>query len=162
MPGDQSAPGRKGWDISRSHVPNLEDFLQGLYISQFVSAEPTSAQFSALSARVAANSAKVAVTSATVTSNLLSVLSQAVSVLSQQISVVSQQVSVLSNRVSVVSSLVSSISQAISIFSFIGDNAQMRLYRTSVGEPAATAEWLGVDYNAGDAAVNWRPTHGGS
>lgn len=48
---DQPQPPR--WDPSRSHVPDLESFLQQLYVDQFVSVEPTSAQFSALSARVA-------------------------------------------------------------------------------------------------------------
>lgn len=62
-----------------SHVPNLESFLQELYIrSTGLSVEPTSAQFSVLSARVAANSA---------------ILNQAISVLSQQVSVISQKVS---------------------------------------------------------------------
>lgn len=75
----------KGWDISRSHVPNLEDFLQGLYVNQFVSVEPTSAQFSVLSARVefisahagggSATSQKVSVAIAVETSNRISAIS---------------------------------------------------------------------------------------
>ena len=122
----------KGWEISRSHVPNLEDFLQGLYIAQFISVEPTSAQFSALSARVAANSAVVPPVS--VTSNKVSV---AIAVeTSNRISADN----VLSNAISVVSSRVSTISQAISVFSHIGDNAEIRLYKTSAGEGAASAE----------------------
>ena len=113
----------KGWDISRSHVPNLEDFLQGLYINQFVSVEPTSAQFSALSARVAllvavsATSNKVSLAIAVETSNRISadnVLSNQISVLSNQVSVLSQAVSVLSNQISVLSQGQSVLSNAIS------------------------------------------------
>lgn len=99
------------WDPSRSHVPDLESFLQDLYINQFTSVEPTSAQFSALSQRVSVLENRVSVNSAagggsgSVTSQELSVAAAALSV----------RIDTVSNAVSIVSNALSALSQATSV-----------------------------------------------
>ena len=138
---ESSAKSQEPW----SYVPNLESFLQELYIRQTgLSVEPTSAQFSALSARVAANSAvvppvsvtsnKVSVAIAAETanrvtadnalSNLISVLSVA---LSNEISDRKSAVNVVSNALSnEISNRVSAdnvLSAAINVVSNAASNA---------------------------------------
>ena len=90
----------------RALVPNLEAFLQDLYVGQGGTA-------AAVTATVSVTSAGMASAINTETNNRISandILSQQISVLSQAVSVVSQKISVLSQQVSVLSQALSALS----------------------------------------------------